>query len=248
MSIANAQTDIANSPAQIPVNDNLAATADTLFQKFFTQNEDCASWNKATFSDFITSTTGGDWGQEAPSGNYTEQVSCIRGTDIPQLNLGSIADAPTRYILPKNFSTKRVKADNLVVEISGGSPVQATGRIALVPEQVLKYRGDKIICSNFCRVVEVNPDYLYFFLQYWLYLYRNGRMFDYENSSTGLKNFDFTSFVEKEPIVMPPIEIARRFNELAEPIYAEIFNAGFEIQHLIETKDHVLPRLMTKGY
>lgn len=230
------------------INDNLAATADTLFQKFFTQNEDCASWNKATFSDFITSTTGGDWGQEAPSGNYTEQVSCIRGTDIPQLNLGSIADAPTRYILPKNFSTKRVKADNLVVEISGGSPVQATGRIALVPEQVLKYRGDKIICSNFCRVVEVNPDYLYFFLQYWLYLYRNGRMFDYENSSTGLKNFDFTSFVEKEPIVMPPIEIARRFNELAEPIYAEIFNAGFEIQHLIETKDHVLPRLMTKGY
>jgi type I restriction enzyme S subunit len=230
------------------LNDNLASTADALFQKFFIINDECATWNKATFSDFITSTTGGDWGQEAPSGNYTEQVSCIRGTDIPQLNLGSIADAPTRYILPKNFLAKKVKADNLVVEISGGSPVQATGRIALVPEQVLKYRGDKIICSNFCRVIEVNTDYLYFFLQYWLYLYRNGRMFDYENSSTGLKNFDFTSFVEREEIVMPPIEVARHFNELAAPIYAEIFNAGFEIQHLIETRNHVLPRLMTKGY
>ena len=73
-------------------------------------------------------------------------------------------------------------------------------------------------------------------------------MFDYENSSTGLKNFDFTSFTEKEEIVMPPIELSKHFNDLVKPIYSEIFNAGFEIQHLIETREHILPRLMSKGF
>ena len=135
-----------------------------------------------------------------------------------------------------------------MVEISGGSPVQATGRIALVPQQVLDYRGDKLICSNFCRVVTVDALYLQYFLQYWLYLYKVGRMFDYENSSTGLKNFDFSSFVEKEPIPIPPEAVVKEYSNLVEPLYKQLFSNGFEIEALQEAQQHILPRIMLHGF
>lgn len=214
----------------------------------FLASSDKEFWPIGSFSHFIRSTVGGDWGQETPAGNYTQEVSCIRGTDIPLLNSGSISSAPTRYILPKNFVTKKIKADDLVVEISGGSPVQATGRIALVPQQVLDYRGDKLICSNFCRVVTVDSTYLQYFLQHWLYLYRAGRMFDYENSSTGLKNFDFSSFVEKEPIPIPPEELVQSYNKAVSPLYRQLFANGFEIEALQETQQHILPQIMLHGF
>ena len=229
------------------INDNLVEIANTLFSKFFIANEEKKTWEEGSFSQMLIDTVGGDWGQETRSGNYVCEVSCIRGTDIPALNLGSISDAPTRYILEKNFNTKKICSNNMVVEISGGSPVQSTGRIALVPEQILTYRGSNIICSNFCRVLKVNKDYLYFFLQNWLYLYRNGVMFNYENSSTGLKNFNFNAFTEDYTILIHPKELSIKFNTLIEPIYKEIFNIGFEIKHLQSTLEHILPRIMWGG-
>ena len=215
-----------------------------MFCKYFIANEEKETWEEGSFSHMLIDTIGGDWGQEAPAGNYICEVSCIRGTDIPALNLGSISDAPTRYILEKNFNAKKICPNNMVVEISGGSPVQATGRIALVPERVLTYRGSNIICSNFCRVLKVEADYLYYFLQNWLYLYRNGVMFNYENSSTGLKNFNFNAFVEEQTIRIPPKELTAKFNAMIEPIYKEIFNVGFEIENLKSTLEHILPRIM----
>ena len=229
------------------INDNLADTANAIFIKSFLQNTNKENWAIGCFRDLILDTFGGDWGKETPSGNYTQEVCCIRGTDIPFLNMGSISDAPTRYILPKNFENKKINANNMVVEISGGSPVQATGRIALVPGQVLTYRGNNLICSNFCRVVSVKLKYVYYFLQNWIYLYRNGRMFDFENSSTGLKNFDFTSFVENIEVFMPPENDIEVFNRHIEPIYKEIFRTGFEIESLKQLKSHILPQLMVHG-
>lgn len=231
-----------------PVNDNLAETANALFCKMFFSTSIAEKCDTGTFSQLIKETVGGDWGQEQPKGNYTSKVTCIRGTDIPALNLGSISAAPTRYILPKNLSSKRITADNIVVEISGGSPVQATGRVALIPNAVLAYHKEELICSNFCRVMNVRSEYLYFFFQYWTYLYRNGVMFNYENSSTGLKNFNFAAFVSEEKIQIPPIDIAKRFNAMLEPIYKEIFSVGFEIEKLGAARELLLPHLMLHDF
>ena len=230
------------------INDNLAETANALFCKMFFSTSIAEKCDTGTFSQLIKETVGGDWGQEQPKGNYTSKVTCIRGTDIPALNLGSISAAPTRYILPKNLSSKRITADNIVVEISGGSPVQATGRVALIPDAVLAYHKEELICSNFCRVMNVRSEYLYFFFQYWTYLYRNGVMFNYENSSTGLKNFNFAAFVSEEIIQIPPIDIAKRFNAMLEPIYKEIFSVGFEIEKLGAARELLLPHLMLHDF
>jgi glutathionyl-hydroquinone reductase len=62
-----------------------------------------------------------------------------------------------------------------------------------------------------------------------------------------LKNFNFNAFTEEHTIRIPPKDLALKFNALIEPIYKEIFNVGFEIEHLQNTLDHILPRIMSVG-
>lgn len=196
------------------------------------------------FSDLVVTTVGGDWGDSFESASKTK-VICIRGADIPNLNEGSIENAPVRFILSKNAQTKHLQADDIVVEISGGSPVQSTGRIARLSNGVISKYQSVFICSNFCRVVRVAPDYLHYFIEYWNYLYRNNRLFCYENSSTGLKNFDLDSFLNDEDIPIPPKEQANEFNKAVSTIRSQIIQNGFEISNLKRLKELILPEYLS---
>ena len=75
-------------------------------------------------------------------------------------------------------------------------------------------------------------------------MYRNGRMFTYENSSTGLKNFDLNGFLTEEEIPIPPIEIVARFQKEVMPIYREIRSNGIQIEHLERTMPNILPMML----
>ena len=198
---------------------------------------------KQSFSSFITQTFGGDWGESAANSNRVE-VICIRGADIPYLNAGLISNAPTRFILKKNAETKRILPHDIIVEISGGSPTQSTGRIAMMSHEVMMRHQATFICSNFCRVIRIDPSYLYYFIEYWNYLYRNNRMFCYENSSTGLKNFDLDSFLSDEDIPIPPKAVSVRFNTEVAPMHSQIIMNGFEIAELERLKSNILPKFL----
>ena len=86
-----------------------------------------AGWSIDTLSGWIADDKTGDWGKENREGNYTLQVNCIRGADINGLNGYGNTSMPVRYILGKN-EKKLLSAYDCVIEISGGSPTQSTGR------------------------------------------------------------------------------------------------------------------------
>ena len=44
---------------------------------------------------------------------------------------------PIRYILPKNNAIKHLSDGDIVVEISGGSPTQSTGRCTAITQSLL---------------------------------------------------------------------------------------------------------------
>ena len=225
------------------LNDNLAASIHTLFRRIFIQSDNANLFPIGKFSSFITQTIGGDWGESVANSNRVE-VICIRGADIPYLNAGFISNAPTRFILKKNAETKRILPHDIIVEISGGSPTQSTGRIAMMSHEVMMRHQATFICSNFCRVIRIDPSYLYYFIEYWNYLYRNNRMFCYENSSTGLKNFDLDSFLNDEDIPIPPKAVSVRFNTEVAPMYSQIIMNGFEIAELERLKSNILPKFL----
>ena len=201
-------------------------------------------WEVTVFNDWINETKAGDWGKEAIEGNYTERVYCIRGADINGINGKGEVKAPERFIL-KNNSSKKLIPNDFVVEISGGSPVQSTGRIALITESTLERFDTDIICSNFCKAVSIkNEKYIYNFKQEWQRLYDAGVFFGFEGKTSGIKNFLFDSFMNSYSIVLPKKEIVEKYYEFAQSIDKKIQSNLKQNQELSALRDWLLPMLM----
>lgn len=227
------------------INKNLEEQAQSIFKRCFIDNEESLHWENATFSNLVVSTISGDWGKDSPSGNNKEEVYCIRGADIPEVQKGNIGKMPIRYILSKNLLSKQLSAGDIVVEISGGSPTQSTGRCASITQSLLNRYGGKMICTNFCRAIKVVPGYSSFVYYYLRYLYDKGTFFAYENGTTGIKNLDLTGFLETESIMIPPKAKIEEFDMLSQSVFSQIYANGKQNDGLSKLRDTLLPKLMS---
>lgn len=203
------------------------------------------SWKLGNFNDIIDSLGSGDWGKEECTGNYTSEVYCIRGADIPDVKQGNKGKMPIRFILPKNFKNKKLTKNSIVIEISGGSPTQSTGRTVYITEDFLNRFDKDMICTNFCKVINPKKDYEIFLYLYLNYLYDKDVMFAYENGTTGIKNFDIKSFINNFLIVIPSSEDIIKFNNLVKDVFNIIVHNGLEIEKLQQLRDTLLPKLMS---
>ena len=227
------------------INCNLEQQAQALFKSWFIDSAESIEWQRGTFSKLIQSTLNGDWGKECPSGNNTEKVYCIRGADIPDVKSGNKGKMPTRYIIPKNYASKKLEAGDIVIEISGGSPTQSTGRCTAITQSLLERYDSGMVCTNFCKAIKPLSEYSLFVYYYWQYLYDKGVFFSYENGTTGIKNLDFSGFIETEPIIIPPLKRIFDFNYYFQTIQDQIFANGKQIEQLSQIRDTLLPKLMS---
>lgn len=227
------------------INNNLEQQAQALFKKWFIDNPENVNWSAGTFRELIQSTLNGDWGKETQTGNNTEKVYCIRGADIPEVKAGNKGKMPTRYILPKNLANKKLEAGDIVVEISGGSPTQSTGRCTAITQSLLDRYDSSMVCTNFCKAIKPKNGYSLFVYYYWQYLYEKGVFFSYENGTTGIKNLDFTGFIETESIIVPPFEKVQVFDDYCKSIFSQIFANGKQSEQLASLRDTLLPKLMS---
>ena len=227
------------------INENLEQQAQAIFKSWFIDNHENKYWKRGTFSELVVSTLNGDWGKEAPSGNNTEKVYCVRGADIPDVKAGNKGKMPIRYILPKNYASKHLSDGDIVVEISGGSPTQSTGRCTAITQSLLDRYDSGMVCTNFCKAIKPLDEYSMFIYYYWQYLYDRKVFFSYENGTTGIKNLDFSGFLESESIIIPPIDIVHKFNKFCRTIFDQVFANGKQTEQLVTMRDVLLPKLMS---
>ncbi|OGR46979.1 MAG: hypothetical protein A2X34_09650 [Elusimicrobia bacterium GWC2_51_8] len=202
------------------------------------------NWGAETLKEWIDEDKGGDWGEEAPSGNNTYKVTCIRGADFPALSECVSPDAPIRYILEKN-KAETLAVGDLIIEISGGSPSQSTGRICYINHGTLKRFSTAIITSNFCKAISLKkPQLTYNFYLEWQRLYNAGVFFNYEGKTTGLKNFLFDIFINSHKIINPPDNLVEKFYKTVSPLFETIQQNALEAQELAKLRDWILPMLM----
>ena len=203
-------------------------------------------WEIGSFREFTDTVLGGDWGKETEQGNYKKEVLCLRGADIPEIKCGKIGAPAKRFILEKNYNNKKLNGGDLVVEISGGSPTQSTGRITYINEGILNRYDLNFVCTNFCRAITLNNkkamEYFYF---YWSYLYDLNVFFQYENGTTGIKNFDVNTFLEKHQIVIPSNCLLEKYHLIVSNILNIIQYNGLENSKLSNTRDILLPKLIS---
>ena len=227
------------------INDHLQQQAQALFKEWFIDNPDASSWEEGTFSDLIEKTISGDWGKDTLSGNNTEMVYCIRGADIPEVRAGNKGKMPTRFILPKNYTSKRLVDGDIVVEISGGSPTQSTGRAAAISTALLDRYDKGMVCTNFCKALKPIAGYSMYVYHYWLHLYDMGVFFSYENGTTGIKNLDISSFIDTEPIIIAPADLVEKFDAFCQSVFSKVYANGLENEQLALVRDTLLPKLIT---
>jgi type I restriction enzyme, S subunit len=201
-------------------------------------------WEVKTLSTWIEKDKSGDWGKEEREGNYTERVYCLRGADLNGLNGKGEVKAPERFILEKN-AHKMLDSHDLIVEISGGSPTQSTGRMAYITDGTLERFDAPVICSNFCKAVTLKDEKsLYNFAFEWNKAYDHGVLFGYEGKTSGIKNLLFESFVTSYYTPIPSKHLLEKFYDFMTPLESRKQKNLLENQKLSELRDWLLPMLM----
>lgn len=203
-----------------------------------------AGWDVQPLSAWIAKQKNGEWGDDSAASGDDAQVVCIRGADINALNGRGELNAPTRYISPSKAG-KYLVAFDLVIEISGGSQTQSTGRAALVSPEVIQRFDVPLVCSNFCKALTLNyPAQSHHFLQQWNALYQAGVFFGWEGKTSGIKNLQFDSFVSNYHAPVPPEELTLRFHELCDSFDLRKQNGLRENLQLTQLRGWLLPLLM----
>ena len=157
-------------------------------------------------ADIIDTFISGDWGEESPTEDTPNAAYCVRGADIVPITNHNFTDIPQRYVCDRTKETKLLAAGDLVIEKSGGSPTQSTGRIVYVSEDLIKVKGN-VVCSNFCTAFRVkagwNPLYVYY---YWQNVYNQGAFFNFEGKTSGIKNLQLDNALSAIDIEHLPLE------------------------------------------
>jgi type I restriction enzyme S subunit len=164
-------------------------------------------WEVKSFGELIETTIGGDWGKDAPDEKHTEEVKIIRGTDIPSLINCEMDSVPTRYVELKKLKTRLLEVGDIVIEVSGGSPTQSTGRSIRLTENLLERLGGVVEPASFCRRLKpINKEISVLCSEQLTFIYGIGKMWEYQNQSTGIANFQTTYFLEAEMVLVPSNE------------------------------------------
>lgn len=226
-------------------NATLEQMAETLFRQWFVV-EAKEEWEEGKLGDFVIETVGGEWGKENPEGDFTKAVQCIRGTDIADLNVGLANKTPIRFVKESKFEKIEPLNGDIIMEISGGTENQSTGRVTYINEDVKALFQHPIVFSNFCRLLRVDEKNSYFLFCYLKYLYDQDEYFNLENGSSGIKNLDYKALLYDLTYPMPQDKrLIFEFNDNVSLYFKKINRNKQQIQTLIQARDGLLPKLMS---
>ena len=113
--------------------------------------------------DIIDQFIAGDWGEETCSNEMPCAVTCVRGADIIPISEYNFSAIPIRYISRQSYSKKCLHVGDIIIEKSGGSPTQSTGRVSFVSQELLDSVGP-VVCSNFCTAFRVKMLFVLIFV------------------------------------------------------------------------------------
>lgn len=211
------------------------------FKAFDESKYDKSSWVPTELNEIVDTLISGNWGNAEPKKNNVA-VKVIRGTDLPNIPLFNLHKTPTRYISKEKVDEISLIQGDIVVEMSGGSKDQPTGRIGFITQELLEYFNMPLVCSNFCKVIRLDPNAVnpYWFFYYWMLSYDDGLTTRYENQPSGIKNFQLDEYLDSEIILLPPPNIQ-------EAISKEL-SVLFDLKNKMNYTSSIIKNIMHKGF
>ena len=232
-------------------NETLETIAQTIFKEWFGKyqvgDELPEGWRVGKLKEFIVESIGGDYGKEVAIGDFTEETVCLRGTDLPDMKMGVPQKAPIRFLKKSKLENCKLVNGDIVIEISGGTENQSTGRVAYINEEILNNSKFPMTCVNFCRILRPkNVENSYFIYSLFEYLYNRKVLFNWENGTTGIKNLNLKALLNVFNLVLPISDHKiSEFNKYAKSSFIKIQSNNSQIQTRQATRDTLLPKLMS---
>ncbi|MBC3211962.1 restriction endonuclease subunit S [Serratia fonticola] len=201
-------------------------------------------WKLKPFGEFLSHTIGGDWGKDEPDEKHNSQVRIIRGTDIANIKNYQDRNVPTRFVEEKKLKSRNLIEGDIVIEVSGGSPTQPTGRSIFITNEILKRLSLPVEPASFCRLFRPLTKEIGIVLGLHLdKIYQEGKTWLYQNQSTGISNFQTKTFLEKEMVVLAPEAVLACFSSKISPLLQVICSPQNII--LSQLRDTLLPKLLS---
>ena len=202
-------------------------------------------WRVGTIGELILDSIGGDYGKENVEDDFIVKTTCLRGTDLPDMKTNIPLKAPIRFLKESKINKCELVNGDIVIEISGGTENQSTGRSMYINEEILSRSNVPMTCVNFCRILRPKEiSYSCFIYSYLDYLYNRGIFFNLENGTTGIKNLNLKSLLNKNEIPLPSGDFIFKFDSKIRIFFTKIQKNNSQIQTLSTLRDTLLPRLM----
>lgn len=206
------------------------------------------TFNFIAMNEVIEDYIGGGWGEENYSESFPIEAYVIRGADFPKVTLFDISSCPSRFHKINNYNQRQLKEGEIILEISGGTEEVPVGRTILVTKDLIdRFENGRVICASFCKVLRLKKEIISFiYFYYWMQFLHSSRIIDrYQLQSTGIINFKFEYFLKKGFIILPPMEIMKKFDKKIYPLLSQMNKLSLFNSHLAKQRDLLLPRLMS---
>jgi len=206
-------------------------------------------WEVARLGEVVKKIVSGDWGSSEKSNDNFIKCYVLRGTDFKKCEDKIINDVPIRFVLKNSLEKRRLKAGDILIELSGGGPGQPTGRIFFVTEDFIKKIGENVVFSNFVKKLIADESIIQseFFYRYWQFLYQRGKTLVYEKRTTGIRNFKYNDFLKQENILIPQLEEQRKIAAILSTVQKAIETEKALIERTKELKKSMMHKLFTEG-
>ena len=150
----------------------------------------CNDFDTFQLKSVLVKNDAGDWGSEPDD----RAIGVIRSTNFNNNGKLDLSDIAHRTLSEKKFKEKKLFADDILIERSGGSETQPVGRVGFVTEEMA---NTDYAFANFIQRIslndEINPKFVYFCLQQ---MYEMGITAGMQSQTTGIRNLDWKQYVK----------------------------------------------------
>ncbi|MFZ2959971.1 MAG: restriction endonuclease subunit S [Candidatus Ozemobacteraceae bacterium] len=142
----------------------------------------------------------GEWGVDAEKGPETKVIRTANFLNNGKINFKNIV---MRNIPKAKVEKKKLIDGDVIIEKSGGSPIQPVGRVVYF----MNPDSATYLCNNFTSILRPDPKmitgkYLFYAL---FYNHKTSKTLSFQNKTTGIINLKLESYLQTK-ILLPPLE------------------------------------------
>ena len=197
-------------------------------------------WQRVALKKVLELDQPGAWGNDPTQDEPGVRV--LRAADLTRDGRINPENAAWRRLSVRDLERRLMRDGDMILERSGGGPGTPVGRVALIEGL------GSVYCNNFCQQLRVSRERCtpQFAARALWYRYTQGITARLEHQTTGIRNLDYSAYLDL-PILLPPLPEQRAIAAVLDSIDDAIEGAEAVIAATEDLRDALLHDLLTRG-